>query len=58
MNCAKCNMAAHGWKCTICGRDLEEFDPGHVHGDPPSNRYEAPKCDGCGQADAYCTCKK
>ncbi len=31
-------------------------DAGHTHGEPVSDRYCMPKCKGCNQADALCSC--
>ena len=56
MKCGKCNMEAAGWKCAICGAESEQHDASHTHGEPASDRCCMPKCAGCKQAEALCTC--
>lgn len=56
MKCSKCEMETKGWKGAICGVESEDHDAKHVHGDPASDRNCMPKCTGCEQAEAKCTC--
>ena len=56
MKCAKCQGAAEGWKCAICGAKSKDHDTGHTHGEPASDRHCMPMCSACGAAEAHCSC--
>lgn len=51
--CKTCGMATKGYKCKICGAEMEKMDPAHACG--PENCE--PKCVGCGLGESDCTCK-
>ena len=50
--CAKCDGSADGFKCDACGEEFAEPQPTHRCG---ANHCQ-PKCTGCNQPQAKCTC--
>ncbi len=50
--CAKCGAEADGYKCDLCGAECEAHDAGHECG----SDHCAPRCSGCSEAEANCTC--
>ncbi len=52
MECTKCGGSAEGYKCDQCGAESASHDAGHACG----GEHCMPKCTGCDEAQANCTC--
>lgn len=50
--CKTCGMDTSGYKCKMCGAELDKMDPQHACG---AENCE-PKCEGCGLSESNCTC--
>lgn len=51
--CKKCDNEVKGFKCDICGSEAETHNPDHKCG----GEHCMPKCTGCNEAEAKCTCE-
>ena len=51
-NCSKCGKDTEGYKCDMCGAESVEHNSSHSCG----GDHCMPKCKGCAQAQAKCSC--
>jgi hypothetical protein len=64
MPCIKCGKETQGYKCDVCGAEAEQHvgthglnEDGSPMADHPRGADHCmPKCVGCDQAEANCTC--
>lgn len=50
--CKKCDKETKGFKCDMCGAEAETHDEKH----PCGAEHCMPKCSGCNEAEAKCSC--
>jgi len=50
--CKKCKKEVSGFKCDICGSESDT----HVDNHECGGDHCMPKCTGCGEAEAKCSC--
>jgi RecJ-like exonuclease len=50
--CAKCGGKVSGYKCDVCGTEVEQHDEKHSCG----GNHCVAKCSSCHQAETKCRC--